>query len=63
MLGLYVVNTASGLNVRAGAGTNYAIKKTYANGTRFDTYEIKYDWARTPSGWVNLKYCKLVKRY
>lgn len=63
VLGLYVVNTASGLNVRAGAGTNYAIKKTYKNGTRFDTYEIKGEWARTPSGWVNLKYCKLVNKY
>lgn len=63
VLGLYVVNTPSGLNVREGAGTNYAIKKTYANGTRFDTYEIKGDWARTPSGWVCLKYCKLVKSY
>lgn len=63
VLGLYVVNTTSGLNVRAGAGTDYTIKKTYTNGTRFDTYEIKGDWARTPSGWVNLKYCKLVKRY
>lgn len=63
VLGLYVVNTTSGLNVRSGPGTNYGIKKTYTNGTRFDTYEIKGDWARTPSGWVNLKYCKLVRKY
>ena len=63
VLGLYVVNTTSGLNVRSGPGTNYEIKKTYANGTRFDTYEVKGDWARTPSGWVNLKYCKLVRKY
>lgn len=63
VLGLYVVNTTSGLNVRSGPGTNYEIKKTYTNGTRFDTYEIKGDWARTPSGWVNLKYCKLVRKY
>lgn len=62
-LGLYQVNTRSGLNVRAGAGTNYKIKKAYSNGTRFDTYEIKGDWARTPSGWVNLKYCKLIRKY
>jgi hypothetical protein len=47
--GKYVVNTSKGLNVRAGAGTNYRIKKTYKNGTRFDTLEIKGDWARTPS--------------
>ncbi len=63
VLGLYAVNTSSGLNVRTGPGTNYGIKKAYTNGTRFDTYEIKGDWARTPSGWVNLKYCKLVRKY
>ena len=63
VLGLYVVNTSKGLNVRSGPGTNYGIKKAYTNGTRFDTYEIKGDWARTPSGWVCLKYCKLVKKY
>ncbi|MCI8618118.1 MAG: hypothetical protein HFJ60_07830 [Clostridia bacterium] len=63
VLGLYIVNTSSGLNVRTGPGTNYTIKKAYTNGTRFDTYEIKGDWARTPSGWVNLKYCKLVRKY
>lgn len=62
-LGLYVVNTPSGLNVRSGPGTNYSIKKCYKNGTRFDTYEINGDWARTPSGWVNLKYCSLVRTY
>ena len=63
VLGLYIVNTVSGLNVRSGPGTNYEIKKTYSNGTRFDTYEINKEWARTPSGWVNLTYCKLVKKY
>lgn len=63
VLGLYIVNTSSGLNVRSGPGTNYGIKKAYTNGTKFDTYEIKGDWARTPSGWVNLKYCKLVRKY
>lgn len=62
-LGLYVVNTSSGLNVRSGPGTNYGIKTAYKNGTRFDTYEIKNNWARTPSGWVCLDYCKLVKKY
>lgn len=62
VLGLYVV-TASALNVRAGAGTNYAIKKSYKKGTRFDTYEIKNNWARTPSGWVCLDYCQLVRKY
>ena len=62
-LGLYVVNTPSGLNVRKGPGTSNEIIKTYKNGTRFDTYEISGDWARTPSGWVNLKYCSLIRAY
>ena len=61
--GKYVVNTPKGLNVRAGAGTNYKILKTYKNGTRFDTLEIKGDWGRSPSGWCNLNYCRLVKAY
>lgn len=62
-LGLYVVNTPSGLNVRRGPSTKYGIVKTYINGTRFDTYEISGEWARTPSGWVCLKYCSLVRAY
>jgi len=60
-LGKYVTNT--NLNVRKGPGTNYKIIKTYKKGTRFDTYEIQEDWARTPSGWVNLNYCTLVYKY
>jgi len=61
-LGLYVVN-ASGLNVRSGPGANYAKKKIYAKGTKFDTYEIKNNWARTPSrmGMSRLLYtCKKI---
>ena len=62
VLGLYVVN-ASGLNVRTGPGTNYSKKKIYGKRTKFDTYEIKNNWARTPSGWVCLDYCSLIKKY
>ena len=62
-LGRYKVNVSSILNVRSGPGTNYRIKKTYNNGTVFDTYEIRGDWARTPSGWVNLKYATLMYKY
>ncbi len=61
-LGKYVVNTPKGLNVRK-SPVNGAIIKVYSNGTRFDTYEIKDNWARTPSGWVCLDYCKLVNKY
>lgn len=63
VLGVYQVNTAKGLNVRSGAGINYSKKKVYSNKTKFDTYQIKGDWARTPSGWVCLKYCKLLRKY
>ena len=62
-LGRYKVNTSAGLNVRSGPSTGYSIKKTYTNGTVFDTYEIKGNWARTPSGWVSLDYCKLLYKY
>jgi hypothetical protein len=68
VLGKYKVNTEKGLNVRKDPyippkGEKSNIIKTYKNGTRFDTSEIKGDWARTPSGWCNLNYCKLVKAY
>ena len=61
-LGRYKV-AAKELNVRTGAGTNYPVKRTYKNGTVFDTYQIKGNWAKTPSGWVCLDYCKLMYRY
>lgn len=61
-LGRYKV-TAKALNVRSGAGTNYSVKKTYKNGTVFDTYEIINNWARTPSGYVCLDYCQLIYKY
>lgn len=52
----YRVTTASGLNVRSGAGTNYRIKKAYTKGTIFTALQV-YNvsgsvWARTPSGYV-----------
>ena len=62
-LGLYKVNTPSGLNVRKGPSTEYRIIGAYTNGTRFDTYEINNNWARTPSGWVCLDYCDLIYSY
>ena len=62
-LGRYRVNTSSGLNVRSGPSTSYSIRKAYTNGTIFDTYEIRGSWARTPSGWVSLDYCRLIYNY
>ena len=52
-MGVYTV-TASALNVRDGIWGSYI--KTYANGTRFDLYEVKDGWGRTPSGWICLQY-------
>lgn len=62
VLGKYVTCVNTALNVRV-SPVNGAVMKTYKNGTRFDTYEIRENWARTPSGWVCLDYCKLVYRY
>ena len=61
-LGLYQVDTPSGLNVRT-SPIDGNIIKAYPNGTRFDTYEIQNNWARTPSGWVCLDYCILINAY
>ncbi len=52
-MGVYTV-TASALNVRDGVWGSYV--RTYANGTRFDLYEVKDGWGRTPSGWICLQY-------
>lgn len=62
-LGRYKVNSSSGLNVRKNPNTKSKVKKVYKNGTVFDTYKIKGNWAQTPSGWVCLDYCKLVYEY
>lgn len=62
VLGKYVTRVNSALNVRNAPVTG-KIVKTYKNGTRFDTYEIRDNWARTPSGWVCLDYCGLVYKY
>ena len=62
VLGLYQVDTPSGLNVRTSPVVGDIIK-AYPDGTRFDTYEIDNNWARTPSGWVCLDYCILIEAY
>lgn len=63
VLGRYKVVVNSALNVRSGPGTKYRVKRTYKNGTVFDTYEIRGNWARTPSGWVCIDYARLLYRY
>lgn len=32
----------------------------YVKGVTFTVLQIKGDWGKTPSGWVNLKYCKKI---
>lgn len=65
--GTYTVNTASGVNVRKGAGTGYAKVGAATNGTTFKVTQISGSWGYTSSisctngtksGWVCLDYCK-----
>ena len=55
------VNSGStGLNIRSGAGTGYAVVGTLANGTRVEIYEIVtvdgVRWGRVAKGWISLDY-------
>lgn len=52
-----VTTTArSGLNVRAGAGTNYPIVACFPYGTKVDIYEEKNGWGRCQKGWISLQW-------
>lgn len=55
-----VVVTASLLNVRMGAGTNYAVLRTVKKGAIYTLSEVKSGWGklREISGWVSLQYCE-----
>ena len=48
--------TANLLNVRAGAGTNYAIKGTLKNGAICELLEEKDGWGKISNGWISLEY-------
>lgn len=53
------VNAKSGLNVRAGAGTNYKILKALPNGTKVTVYETSNGWSRIGNGqWVSSQYLR-----
>ncbi len=65
--GNYKVNTASGINVRTGAGTGYSKAGAATNGTSFTVDQISGSWGHTSSikctngtksGWVCLDYCR-----
>lgn len=56
-VGMYKVTTA--LNIRAGAGTSYAINGTIRDNGTYTITAISGDWGKLKSGagWINLKYC------
>lgn len=59
----YIVQiTASVLNVRAGAGTNYRITTTVKKNQKYTIVEEKNGWGRLKSGagWISLSYIKKV---
>lgn len=57
--------TTDVLNIRAGAGTTYAVVGQYAKGTKINVTKTTtaggLTWGRTADGWVCLKYAKKVK--
>lgn len=50
--------TASVLNVRAGAGTNYKILTTVKKGSTYELLEEKNGWGRISKGWISSTYYK-----
>ena len=48
----------SGLNVRAGAGTNYPIITAYRYGTKVNVYSIENGWAKGTKGYMSAQYLK-----
>jgi hypothetical protein len=58
--GAYKVNTAI-LNVRKGAGTNFAKVTTLVKGKKIKVVEVDGAWGRyAKNKWVSLEYCKKV---
>lgn len=55
-----VVVTANLLNVRKGAGTNYAVMTTVKKNSVYTLSEVKNEWGKLKelSGWVSLQYCQ-----
>lgn len=50
--------TASLLNVRSGAGTNYAIVGSLKNGSIVEVYDEKDGWYKVQNGWISKNYAK-----
>lgn len=59
-VGTYKVNTAV-LNIRKGAGTNFAVATTLIKGKKIKVVEVDGVWGRyAKNKWVSLEYCKKV---
>ncbi len=62
-----VANTYSGVNIRTGAGTGYAIAGKYLPGTTVEILQVKNKgaekWGRTEKGWVSMQYIAMVSNY
>jgi LysM repeat protein len=52
--------TASLLNVRAGAGTNYEVLATVKMNSVYELLEERNGWGRIAKGWINSKYYKKI---
>lgn len=52
--------TASLLNVRAGAGTNYKILTTVKRNSTYELLEEKNGWGRISKGWISSQYYKKI---
>ena len=55
-----VVITAATLNVRQGAGTDYARVDHLNKGARAEILEVKDGWGKIKQGWISLKYASRV---
>ena len=55
-----VIVVANLLNVRKGAGTNYAVKTTVRKNAAYTLSEVANGWGKLQelSGWVSLQYCQ-----
>lgn len=51
--------TASRLNIRYGAGTNYEIVGKFTKGHRVEILQVAGSWGRTVKGWISLKYVEM----
>lgn len=60
VVGDTVVVVANLLNVRKGAGTNYAVMTTVKKNAAYTLSEVKSGWGKLQevSGWVSLQYCE-----